>query len=66
MVNKECIECGNRENLLLSGGQFCGGDWWICQSCDDKNKKFAQWMKSEEFLDLVHKANKGEKYGSKD
>lgn len=66
MVNKECIECGNIENLLISGGQFCGGDWWICQSCDDKNKKFAQWMKSEEFLDLVHKANKGEKYGSKD
>ena len=61
-----CESCGSKEDLIESGGQFCGGDWWICPSCDDKNKKFAQWMKSEEFLDLVHKDNKGELYGSKD
>lgn len=52
-----CIECGSTENLILSGGQFCGGDWWICKECDEKAKKFAQWMKSDEFLYLVYQAS---------
>lgn len=56
-----CESCGSEEDLIESGGQFCGGDWWICQSCDDKAKRFSKFMESDDFKELVskHSVNKG-------
>lgn len=67
-----CESCESTENLIeysqreASGGQFCGGDWWICKKCDDEAKRFAELMKSDKFKDLlsVSGINKEKYFGS--
>ena len=54
---ESCESCGSKEDLIESGGQFCGGDWYICRCCDDKAKKFSEFMKSDEFKELISKHN---------
>ena len=37
-----CESCESTENLIeysqreASGGQFCGGTWYLCTRCDDE------------------------------
>ena len=61
-----CEACNSTEDLIESGGQFCGGDWWICKKCDDAAKRFAELMKSDKFKDLlsVSGINKEKYFGS--
>ena len=63
-----CESCGSEEGQIESGGQCCGGDWWICKKCDDEANRFAEFMKSEEFKELLnlHGVNKEKYFGSKD
>ena len=63
-----CEACSSTENLIESGGQFCGGTWWICQRCEDEAKMFSEFMKSEEFKELINLngINKEKYFGSKD
>ena len=62
-----CESCGSTENLIeysqreASGGQFCGGDWWICKKCDDEATKAAMYYNK-----LFRKQTEREKHGSKD
>lgn len=48
-----CESCGSEEDLIESGGQFCGGDWWICRKCDGEAKRFDEFMRSEEFKQIL-------------
>lgn len=48
-----CEDCGATQDLIESGGQFSGGTWYVCIECDDKGKKFQEWMKSPEFLETL-------------
>lgn len=52
---KGCVDCRATQNLIESGGQFSGGTWYVCAECDDKGKKFQEWMKSPEFLEVLCK-----------
>lgn len=63
-----CESCGSEEDLIESGGQFCGGTWYLCQKCDEEAKRFAEFMKSDEFKQIISSnGNNKEKYfGSKD
>lgn len=56
-----CESCGSEEDLIESGGQFCGGDWWICKKCDDEATKAAMYYNK-----LFRKQTEREKHGSKD
>ena len=56
----KCVHCEATENLIESGGQFCGGTWYVCVECDDKGKKFQEWMKSPEFLETLKRIEKKE------
>lgn len=53
--DSSCEACGSTEDLVESGGQFCGGDWYLCKKCDDASKRFTEFMKSEEFKNLLNK-----------
>ena len=50
-----CESCGSKENLIESGGQFCGGEWWVCKSCDDESKRISEFIKSGRFKEFVFK-----------
>lgn len=54
----KCESCGATEDLIEAGGQFCGGVWWVCVECDNKGKKFQEWMKSPEFLETLKRIEK--------
>lgn len=53
-----CESRGSTENLIESGGQFCGGTWWICQRCEDESKAFTEFMKSDVYLEALKKTLK--------
>ena len=53
-----CESCESTENLIEAGGQFCGGTWWICKKCDDEAKRFAEFMKSDVYLEALKKTLK--------
>lgn len=57
MKEQCCVHCGATENLIEEGGQFCGGTWYLCQKCDEEVKRFAEFMKSDEFKELISKVN---------
>ena len=56
-----CESCGSKEDLIESGGQFCGGTWYLCTRCDDEAKKFAEFCNTKFRQQLERK-----KDGSKD
>lgn len=58
MKDESCIDCGSKEGLVEAGGQFCGGTWWVCETCDEDSARVANWMKSEEFKELLSKHTK--------
>lgn len=53
-----CESCGTTENLIESGGQFSGGTWYVCVECDNKWKKFQEWLKWPEFLETLKRIEK--------
>lgn len=58
MEEDKCESCGSKEHLIESGGQFCGGTWYVCHSCDERDRKFQEWMKSPEFLEVLKRVEK--------
>lgn len=50
---KRCVDCGVTQNLIESGGQFSGGTWYMCVECDGRGKRYQEWMKSPEFLEVL-------------
>ena len=57
---KCCVDCGATKNLIESGGQFSGGTWYVCSTCDGRGNKFLEWMKSPEFLETLKRIEKKE------
>ena len=60
-MKEECISCYSTENLIEAGGQFCGGMWWRCKKCDYESKAFAEFMKSDVYLEHLKKTLKEKK-----
>ena len=50
-----CESCSGTENLIESGGQFCGGTWWICQRCYDEHNKFSAFLKTDVYMEAFKK-----------
>ncbi len=49
--NNSCEACGSTKDLVESGGQFCGGTWYLCKKCDNEAtmsaKQFTQRLKEQ-------------------
>lgn len=60
-MKEECISCSSVEELVESGGQFCGGIWFLCKKCDDQGKALTEFMKSDAYLEHLNKTLKEKK-----
>lgn len=38
-VCQMCLQDFNRNDMIESGGQFCGGTWYVCKACNEKSEE---------------------------